>query len=87
LPAPEKIVNQRVKKVTVDRGAIHIEFGNQAHRALQGKVLTVRAAGVDDARIVPVTWLCAGAATPDKMTVQGQDRTTVPRGLLPVRCR
>ena len=87
LPSADKIVNPRVKSVTVDRGAIHIEFGNQAHRALKGKVLTVRPAGVEDARVVPVTWLCAGAATPDKMSVQGENRTTVSAGLLPLRCR
>lgn len=87
LPAADKIVNQRVKSVTVDRGAIHIEFGNQAHRTLQGKVLTLRPAGVEDARVVPVTWLCAGAAAPQKMTAQGENRTTVPSGLLPLRCR
>lgn len=87
LPAADKIVNARVKAVTVERGAIHIEFGNQAHRTLQGKVLSLRPAGVEDARIVPVTWLCAGAATPEKMTAQGENRTNVPAGLLPMRCR
>jgi type IV pilus assembly protein PilA len=87
LPPADKIVNARVKSVSVDRGAIHIEFGNQAHRALQGKVLTLRPAGVEDTRVVPVTWLCAAAATPDKMTAHGEDRTTVAPGLLPMRCR
>jgi type IV pilus assembly protein PilA len=87
LPTADKIVNQRVKSVTVDRGAIHIEFGNQAHRALQGKVLTVRPAGVEDARVVPLTWLCGSAPAPEKMTAQGENRTTVPAGLLPLRCR
>jgi type IV pilus assembly protein PilA len=87
LPLADKIVNQRVKAVSVDRGAIHIEFGNQAHRSLQGKVLTLRPAGVEDARVVPVTWLCGRAAAPEKMTAQGDDRTSVPVGLLPLRCR
>lgn len=87
LPAADKIVSSRVKSVTVDRGAIHIAFGNQANRVLQGKVLSLRPAGVEDARIVPVTWLCAGAAVPGKMTAQGENRTNVPAGLLPMRCR
>lgn len=87
LPPPEKIVNQWVQSVTLDQGAIHIAFGNRAHRALQGKVLTLRPAGVADARIVPVTWLCGHAGAPGNMTAQGQDRTTVPAALLPVRCR
>jgi type IV pilus assembly protein PilA len=87
LPPPEKIVNQWVRSVTLDQGAIHIAFGNRAHRSLQGQQLTVRAAGVPDARVVPVTWLCGRAAPPDKMEAQGENRTSVPPGLLPLRCR
>lgn len=87
LPEPEKIVNNWVKSVSVDHGAIDIVFGNRANKVLQGKVLTVRPAGVDDARIVPLTWLCGSAPAPDKMTAQGENRTNVPAGLLPLRCR
>jgi type IV pilus assembly protein PilA len=87
LPPPEKIVNQRVKAVTLDHGAIHVLFGNRAHRALQDKVLTVRPAGVEDARIVPLTWLCGAAKPPEKMTAQGENRTSLPANMLPLRCR
>ena len=87
LPPPEKIVNERVQSVTLENGAIHIAFGNRAHTALRGKVLTLRPAGVDDARVVPLAWLCGHAPAPDKMVALGQDRTTVPPGMLPVRCR
>src|SRR5689334_18854798 len=54
LPAADKIVNQRVQSVTVRNGAIDILFGARSHKELAGKVLTIRPAGVDDARIVPV---------------------------------
>lgn len=87
LPPPEKIVSSRVQSVSTEGGAIHVHFGNQAHGALKGKVLTLRAAGVDDARVVPVSWLCGAAKVPDKMTAQGENRTSVPAGLLPLRCR
>ena len=87
LPEPEKIVNNWVQSVSVDHGAIDIVFGNRANKILQGKVLTVRPAGVDDARIVPLTWLCGSAPAPQKMTAQGENRTSVPPGLLPLRCR
>jgi len=87
LPPPEKIVNQWVRSVTLDQGAIHIAFGNRAHRSLQGQQLTLRPAGVPDARVVPLTWLCGRAAPPDKMEAQGENRTSVPSGLLPPRCR
>ncbi len=87
LPPADKIVNQRVHSVALENGAIHIRFGNRAHRALQDKVLTIRAAGVPDARVVPLAWLCAGAAVPGNMQAQGEDRTSVPAGMLPLRCR
>ena len=87
LPPPDRIVNQWVRSVTLDQGAIHIAFGNRAHRSLQGLQLTLRPAGVPDARVVPVTWLCGRAGPPDKMEAQGANRTSVPPGLLPPRCR
>ena len=61
LPAAEKIVSNLVSNVTVDSGAVHITFGNQANAALMGHVLTFRPAVVDDATIVPVTWVCGNA--------------------------
>lgn len=87
LPPPDKIVNQRVLSVTVDGGAINIRFGNKANQALQGLTLTVRPAVVEDARIVPVTWLCGTASAPGKMTVEGVDHTSVPKKFLPLACR
>src|SRR5262245_16027444 len=58
LPVAEKIVNNYIKSVSVQSGAIHITFGNRAHSAIAGKILTLRPAVVDDAPIVPVTWVC-----------------------------
>ncbi|WP_299797835.1 pilin [Ramlibacter sp.] len=87
LPPPEKIVNQVVQSVTLEDGAIQIHFGNRAQHSLQGKTLTLRPAGVVDARIVPLTWLCGRAGAPPQMTAQGEDRTNVPGPYLPLRCR
>jgi type IV pilus assembly protein PilA len=86
LPAANKIVSNHVKSVTVETGAIHIVFGNQANGALKGKTLTLRPAVVDDAPVVPVAWVCGHAKTPEKMTVRGTDRTDIPNNLLPVNC-
>ncbi|NML48073.1 pilin [Ramlibacter sp. G-1-2-2] len=87
LPPPEKIVNQRVLSVSVTDGAINIRFGNHAHQALQGLVLTLRPAVVEGAPIVPVTWLCGTAAPPGKMTAEGTNQTSVPKKFLPLACR
>jgi len=87
LPVADKIVNNFIKSVAVQGGAIHITFGNRAHAAIAGKILTLRAAVVEDAPIVPVTWVCGYAPAPEKMTMKGENRTNIPPGYLPVRCR
>jgi type IV pilus assembly protein PilA len=87
LPAADKIVNNFVAAVAIQGGAIHMTFGNRANERIKGKVLSLRPAVVEDAPIVPVTWVCGYAATPDKMTAKGENRTNVPASLLPFRCR
>ena len=87
LPAREKIVSDLVSSVAVESGSIHITFGNRANSLIKGKVLTLRPAVVEDAPIVPVTWLCGFAAVPDKMVAKTANRTDVPKGYLPVKCR
>ncbi|MBR7799055.1 pilin [Undibacterium fentianense] len=87
LPPPDKIVNNFVKSVTIENGAIHIKFGNRANKAIQNKILTFRPAVIDDAQVVPITWVCANAGAPDKMTLKGTDRTNIDPQNLPLICR
>jgi type IV pilus assembly protein PilA len=87
LPAREKIVSDLVSGVAVESGSIHITFGNRANSLIKGKVLTLRPAVVEDAPIVPVTWLCGFAAVPDKMAAKTANRTDIAKGYLPVKCR
>jgi type IV pilus assembly protein PilA len=76
-----------VSGVAVEAGAIHLIFGNRANSLIRGKVLTLRPAVVEDAPVVPVTWICGFGAVPDKMTVKGANRTEVPKTYLPLKCR
>jgi type IV pilus assembly protein PilA len=87
LPVADKIVNNFISSVAIQGGAIHITFGNHANRAVLGKILTLRPAVVEDAPIVPVTWVCGYATAPEKMTVKGGNKTNIPPGWLPLRCR
>jgi type IV pilus assembly protein PilA len=87
LPVAEKIVNNFIGSVAIQGGAINITFGNKANRAILGKVLSLRPAVVEDAPIVPVTWVCGYATAPEKMTVKGENKTNIPPGYLPIRCR
>lgn len=87
LPAPDKMVGNYVSSILVDGGAIHVTFGNQASGPLKGRTLSIRPAVVDDAPVVPIAWVCARAATPDRMSVKGTDRTDVEAKFLPLNCR
>lgn len=87
LPESGKIVSNFVSAVEVREGAIDITFGNRAHAQLRGKVLTLRAAVVEDAQVVPVTWVCGMADAPDNMTMPGLNNTNVPFRFLPLKCR
>jgi len=87
LPVAEKIVNNYISSVAVQSGAINITFGNKANHVILGKILTLRPAVVEDAPIVPVTWVCGFATAPEKMTAKGENKTNIPPGYLPLRCR
>jgi type IV pilus assembly protein PilA len=87
LPVAEKIVSNYIRAVAVENGAIHITFGNSAASLLKDKILTLRPAVVEDAPIVPVAWVCGNAVAPDKMTLKGNNKTSVPDQYLPLYCR
>lgn len=87
LPPADKIVNNYIKSIQVEGGAVHITFGNRANGVLFGRVLTIRPAVVTDAPIVPVAWVCGIADAPEKMTVRGENRTNIPADYLPYACR
>ena len=87
LPSADKIVNNFVSAVAVEGGAIHITFGNRVNGVIAGKTLSLRPAVVDDAPVVPVTWVCGAASAPQKMTARGTNRTDVPERFLPLNCR
>lgn len=87
LPADDKIVNNVVKSVALQDGVIHITFGNRANVGIKDKVLTLRPAVVESTHMVPVTWVCGFAPAPSAMTVQGENKTSVPANFLPLKCR
>jgi type IV pilus assembly protein PilA len=87
LPDADKIVNNYVKSVAIENGAIHMTFGNRANDRLKNKVLSLRPAVIADSPLVPITWVCADAEVPDKMTVHGNNRTTIDKQYLPLICR
>lgn len=87
LPAPDLVVSNHIKSVSVQNGAIQITFGNSASGLIKDKLLTLRPAVVDEAPIVPVAWVCGYASGPGKMTIKGENKTNIPEEYLPLSCR
>lgn len=87
LPSPDKVVNNFVQRVAIENGAIQMTFGNRANPLIRDKILSLRPAVIDDAQIVPITWVCGVAVAPDKMTLKGENKTTIDAKFLPPICR
>jgi type IV pilus assembly protein PilA len=87
LPTPDKVVNNFVRALAIENGAIQITFGNRANALIKDKILSLRPAVIDDAQIVPITWVCGNASAPDKMVMKGENKTNIPANYLPLQCR
>ncbi len=87
VPAPEKLIGNRITQVVVKDGAIHVSMGHKASKPLQGKVLTFRPAVVEGSPTSPITWLCGYDKAVEGMEAVGTNRTNVSRELVPSSCR
>jgi type IV pilus assembly protein PilA len=87
LPAPDKVVSNLVSNLVVDNGVIHMTFGNKARSLLQGKILSIRPAVIEESSAVPVAWVCGNAPAPAKMIVMGDNKTNIDAKFLPFACK
>ncbi len=86
VPAPEYLPSNYVTSVEVADGAIHIQLGNKIGAPLQGKMLTLRPAAVEDSPASPISWLCGYDTAVPGMQAVGENRTDAARELLPHAC-
>ena len=87
LPTQEKVVSNLIGALQVDKGVIHMTFGNKARAQLQGKILTMRPAVIEESQAVPIAWVCGNAQAPANMTVYGENRTNIDVKFLPFACK
>lgn len=87
LPSPDKVVSNWISALEVSNGVIHMTFGNKANTKLQGKVLSIRPAVIEESQAVPVAWVCGNAKAPANMTLSGENRTNIEVKYLPYICR
>tara|TARA_B110000046_G_scaffold33198_1_gene35722 strand:+ start:326 stop:799 length:474 start_codon:yes stop_codon:yes gene_type:complete len=86
VPASKFLIGNRVTGITIDNGAIHISLGNKASQPLQNTVLTFRPAVVTGSPTSPIAWLCGFDEPVNGMQVVGENKTTVPKEILPSAC-
>ena len=86
VPASKFLIGNRVTGITVDNGAIHISLGNKASQLLQNTVLTFRPAVVTGSPTSPIAWLCGFDDPVTGMQAVGENKTTVPKEILPSAC-
>lgn len=90
LPAPERFGGEYLQRLEVANGAIHLHY----HAEVMGPewpggeaILSLRPQQV---RAYPpgntLVWLCGAQAPIEGMSVQGEDRTTIPALYLPPSC-
>ncbi len=87
LPAADKVVSNLIASLVVDQGVIHMTFGNKARNLLQGKILSIRPAVIEESQAVPVAWVCGNAPAPAKMIVMGDNKTNIDAKFLPFACK
>jgi type IV pilus assembly protein PilA len=90
---PEDTQGKYVSSVNIDDGTVIVEFGNDAHTAIQGLIVTLVPYETDEYSVV---WRCAHASAPSGLSVMGTAAggdtapltpTTVPVQYLPDSCR
>ncbi|WP_448564918.1 pilin [Thalassotalea ganghwensis] len=86
LPAPDKLISNKITSVTVVNGAFHIELGNNVPQPLQGKTLTFRPAVVVGSPMSPISWLCGLAEPVNGMQAIGENKTDLSVEMLSGDC-
>ena len=86
LPEPELLIGNRITRMQIEEGAIHIKLGNKVSKPLQGKTITLRPAIVTGSPTSPISWLCGIDEPVTGMEAVGEDKTDLDRTVLPVSC-
>jgi type IV pilus assembly protein PilA len=86
LPEPELLIGNRISRMQIEDGAIHVRLGNKISKPLHGKTITLRPAIVSGSPTSPISWLCGMAEPVTGMEAVGEDKTDLDRSVLPASC-
>ncbi|VAW62774.1 Type IV pilus biogenesis protein PilE [hydrothermal vent metagenome] len=87
VPEAEYLIGNRITRVVVEAGAIHITLGNKVSKPLRGKVLSFRPAVVTGSPTSPIAWLCGFSDAVTGMEARGENKTSLGISSLPSECR
>lgn len=85
-PEPDLLMGNKVTRIEIENGAIHITLGNKANKSLQGKILTIRPAVVTGSPNSPISWLCGSDKPVPGMSAVGTNKTDLTDALVPSSC-
>jgi type IV pilus assembly protein PilA len=86
LPEPELLIGNKITRMEVENGVIHITLGNKVSNPLVGKVLSLRPAVVTGSPVSPISWLCGPDEPVPGMEAVGKNKTDISPGLIPSSC-
>ena len=86
LPEPDLLIGNKVTRIEVKNGAIHITLGNKASKPLHDKILSLRPAVVTGSPASPISWLCGADYPVTGMEEAGENRTDLADAVLPASC-
>jgi type IV pilus assembly protein PilA len=87
LPNPRQLIGNRIVRVDVRNGAIHLLMGNKASTFFAGKTLSYRPAVVIGSPASPMTWLCGYDEPVNGMMAIGENQTDIKSEKLPYNCQ
>ena len=85
-PAPELLIGNRITRIEVEDGAIHITLGNKVSKPLQEKILSIRPAIVTGSPASPISWLCGSDKPVMGMEAVGINKTDLDNAIVPASC-
>jgi len=87
IPLPDKLISTSVVRMTLEKGAMHVELGNKVLPVLKGKIISVQPVVVTDSPNSPIDWVCAFAKAPEGMEKVGENKTNIGPRFAPSICR
>ena len=86
MPEPDKIIGNYLKRLDVIDGAMHLVLGKKLTR-FEDQIVTIYPVYVEGSLISPISWVCGYGVPPDGMLAAGENKTSVAKTNLPIRCR